>query len=317
MRSLPAQLRNIVLAIPPREATFDRRGFQARDDGARHHLERIGRAFLGGYNVAVEDGKPECLAARLRTVDLELRGFAFEGAAMALTILDHLTPWRGDRWQLLLVGPGAEHPYMVHVGAGWAFARIPWSGTRSWPRMDPLLRWLAVDGVGFHAGYFDWRRAVSRHMVPARLAGYARRVFDQGLGRSLWFVDGADATRIPSTIESFPRERRADLWSGVGLASAYAGPADHAACARLHRAAGPYRPELAQGAAFAAKARQRAGNPTANTERACSVYARMSADDAAAITDASLRDLPADQDLPAYEVWRRRIQQAFIEERMP
>src|SRR3712207_8380154 len=46
---------------------------------------------------------------------------------------------------------------------------------------------------------------------------------DQGLGRSLWFVQGADVRRIPATVNAFPAERRPDLWSGLGLACGYAG----------------------------------------------------------------------------------------------
>lgn len=66
------------------------------------------------------------LAVRLSSIEPEVRGFAFEGAAMGLALLDHLTPWRRDRFERFLSGPGDRHAYMVHVGAGWVFARLPW-----------------------------------------------------------------------------------------------------------------------------------------------------------------------------------------------
>jgi hypothetical protein len=278
-------------------------------------VERIGCNFLHGYHAALEEDEVDALALRLNKIESELRGFAFEGAAMSLTLLDHLTPFRNNRLHAFLNGHGATHPYMVHVGAGWAFARLPWLRRcveRPLARLDPLLRWLAVDGYGFHEGYFHWRRCVETQAIPDRLAGYGRRAFDQGLGRSLWFVDGADVSRIPATIGAFPPSRHADLWAGVGLACTYAGGAERDCLEALLAKAGPYAPTLAQGAAFAAKARHRAGNPATHTEIACQVLCALSADGAAHLCDLALKDLPPDGAEPAYEVWRQRIRAQFV-----
>ena len=57
-----------------------------------------------------------------------------------------------------------------------------------------------------------------------------------------------------------------------------------------------------------AKTRQRAVNITSHTETVCRVIGGHSAEQLAAITDAALEDLHEDGALPAYEVWRRRIQ---------
>src|SRR5206468_3903957 len=79
-------------------------------------------------------------------------------------LLDRLAPWRHDRFCLLLrIAP--DHPYMAHVGAGWALARLGLARfgstrRRAFERMDRVLRWLAIDGYGFHEGYFRPRRAV-------------------------------------------------------------------------------------------------------------------------------------------------------------
>ena len=307
-------LRKVAFGISLEEATFARRGFRVSEARAQQRLEQIGNVFLQGYHAALEEDGPEALALRLRAVDAELRGFAFEGAAMGLTLLDHLSLSNGKRLQAFLNGPGAAHVYMVHVGAGWAVARLPWlrrHAEQYLTRLDPLLCWLAVDGYGFHEGYFNWRRAIERQAVPDQLKGYARRVFDQGLGRSLWFVEGADVLRISSTVASFKRERHADLWSGAGLACAYAGGVDQAGFEAMRLAAQPYTPQLAQGVAFAAKARQRANNPAAHTEMACKVFCGLSSEAAALITDVALESLPGDGNEPAYEVWRQRIQAQF------
>jgi enediyne biosynthesis protein E3 len=200
---------------------------------------------------------------------------------------------------------------MVHVGAGWVLARLHRKVEPSLARLDPLLGWLVVDGYGFHEGYFHWQRYVKEQRLPKQLSGYALRVFDQGLGRSLWFVDGADVERIPGTIAAFPQQRRADLWSGVGLACAYAGGVDLSEIEHLRSAAELYQPYLSQGAAFAAKARQRAGNPANHTELACQILCGLCAEISAEITDLALENLPHDGMVPAYEIWRQRIQAKF------
>jgi hypothetical protein len=305
------RLRKLIFGISLEETTFTRRGFWVGEARVRQHLEQIGYTFVQGYHAVLDDDKLETLVPRLNGVETEFRGFAFEGAAMGLTLLDHLAPWSMNRLPAFLDGHGASHIYMVHVGIGWALARLRRRVERPLAQLDPLMRWLAVDGYGFHEGYFHWRRYVEGQAIPARLSSYARRVFDQGLGRSLWFVDGADVARIPVTIATFLSSRHADLWSGVGLACTYAGSVDRSALEALQTSAGPYRPQLAQGAAFAAKARQRAGNPAPHTELACKVLCDLSADTAAHVTDVALEDLPPDGTEPAYEVWRRRIQVHF------
>lgn len=310
-------LRKFFLGISPEEATFARRGFRGDGAESRLRLEEIGHTFLQGYHIALEENKPETLGFRLDEVDAELRGFAFEGAAMGLALLDFLTPWRRKekRVQIFLKGSGVDHVYMIHIGIGWAVARLPWHRAcieRSIEQLDPLLRWLAVDGYGFHEGYFYWRFYVEKQTVPKGLFNYSCRAFDQGLGRSLWFVEGANVNRISRTINVFLPARHADLWSGVGLACTYAGGVDRTVIKALKTAAEHYGPHLGQGAAFAAKARQRAGNSAPHTELACEVLCGMSAHAAAKITDAALEGLPPDGKDPAYEVWRGRIRAQFM-----
>jgi hypothetical protein len=311
--SLPASIRKWIFRIPTEETTVARRGFPVTSSEARERIERVGRTFVQGYHTALEVTDAQRLSRRLdNEVAADWRGFAYEGAAMGLALLDRLSLFDRRRWESLLNGPGDAHAYMVHVGLGWTVARLPWI-RRNVPgnlyKLDSLLRWLVVDGYGFHEGYFHASQSVRQQQVPRRLAGYARRAFDQGLGRSLWFVETTDPARVAATISTFDASRHADLWSGIGLAATYAAGADCAGLETLITAAGPHRFALAQGAAFAAKARLRAGNLTPETELASRVLCGASAEEAAAVTDRQLVDLPPDDDRPAYEHWRRRIQE--------
>lgn len=306
-----AQLRTRLFGISPVEATFARRGFSADDLATQRHLERVGQTFIEGYLATLDEPAPEKIARRLVGIAPEFRGFAYEGAAMALALLDMLLPFFTKRLPAFLDGPGSPHVYMVHVGAGWAAARVPWVRRRieSYAgRFDPLLGWLVIDGFGFHEGYFHPARAIRGHQQPRGLSHYGCRAFDHGLGRSLWFVEGASPERIVATISGFEEPRHSDLWSGVGLACAYAGGAPEVDVETLKHRAGFHHPALAQGGAFAAKTRQRAGNPAAHTELACRILCGSSADEAAAVTDRCLPASCGDASVPAYETWRCRIQ---------
>ena len=202
--------------------------------------------------------------------------------------------------------------YMVHVGAGWALARLR-RGPRATLRLDPLLRWLALDGFGFHQGYFQPVRHIHAGVRPRGFAGYAGRAFDQGLGRSLWFVTAAQPGAVAGAIDRFDETRRADLWSGVALAASYAGAADVPALELLAATGARYRSHIAQGAAFAAAAREHAGNAAVHTDQACRTLAGLCARKAAELTNVAARGLPPDGAAPAYEIWRQRLRTAITE----
>jgi hypothetical protein len=310
-----ASTRLRLLGISPHETKFARRGFPERGLSVQRHLETAGGAFVAGYNKALITPRVQELAPALNSIDPMYYGFAYEGAAMALALLDLITPWNRSRLRHLIESPaGDAHVYMLYIGAGWAIARIPWARRkfeRTTMRYDPLYRWLALDGYGFHEGFFHTHQCVSEQRLPRRLSPQAARVFDQGLGRSLWFSQGADVRQIVTVIDSFAKPRQEDLWSGVGLAASYAGGVSRDDLMFLRDKSNVYGIQLAQGAAFAGKARQRAGNPTANTELACEIFCEMPADAAAAVTDKYLQTLDHNGLEPAYQQWRAKISASF------
>lgn len=308
------RLRKHLFGISFEEVTFARRGFNDSGRAARERLEHIGRSFLQGYHAALCDEDPEVLAANLEAVDRESSGFAYEGAAMGLTLLDQLSLWKRGRLLTFLNGVGSRHTYMIHVGVGWAIARVPWlrrNFHHAVADLDPLLRWLAADGNGFSDFYFKFPLFLRNPERLNEVHGYTRHAYAQGVGRSLWFVTGAKANVIAKTISRLPQSLHSDLWSGVGLACAMAGGSDRAEVQLIRSLAADYRSALAQGAAFAAKTRQQADNPAHHTETACQILCGLDADSAAQLTDATRRCLPDDGKVPAYEIWRQRIQSQF------
>ena len=307
------RLRRRLFDIADEETTVAHRGFRVDEPAIRERLESVGRSFVAGYRLGLGVAEVEELEAPLGEIAAERRGFAVEGAAMALRIRDLLRLGGRNRVARFLTGPASGHPHVAHVGVGWAHAKLRLSPSRLPPSLDPLLTWLAVDGHGFFHGYFHFR---ARLDVPKPWRGVSREIaslLDQGLGRSLWFVDGADSGRIASRIAGFPGERRAELWSGVGLAAAYAGGAGEQRLAALKAAAGEFAPHLAQGACFGAEARAHAGVVTADCERACAALAGLEAARAAQLTRDTRPRVEPGRPAPAarYQAWRRAVREAL------
>lgn len=205
-----------LLAISPRVASFAELGFAPCDEAVRGRLEKVLETFIHGYNLSLSIGDPEELAATLRgQFDAHHVGFAFEGAGMYYALCDLLAPWRPSRLCAFLEGPGRDHDYIAAVGAGFAVARVPW-GRRLWPsysrRLDPLVAWCVPDGYGFHQGMVHPGRTVAgRAASPTVLPAFARPLFDAGLGRSLWWSQGAEPRRIAQAIDAYPAARRPEV----------------------------------------------------------------------------------------------------------
>lgn len=294
-----------LLRLSPDETRVATRGFSVDSPQVVQRLEEIGACFAHGYNTAIRSASLDELVSTLQTVAPADSGFAFEGAAMGLALTDWMTP--GRRWfEAFVAGPANHHEYMAWVGLGWSLARLPVSPVRALCRYRSINKWLALDGYGFHEGYFGWRQSIARQRRPRSLAGSAARVFDQGLGRSLWFVFGADSAAVARAIEPFDPGRHGDLWAGVGLAATYAGGVDSIGLQALRTAAGRHTPALGQGVIFAAQARRRAGNPVPHADLACQVILGLGLLDAAEL---ARRYLPPDgDDIESYQRWRVALQ---------
>lgn len=297
------------------EVKFERRGFYAPDALRQTNLEKVGMKFLEGFAYGMGGRSLPDIESSLEMIEPTFRGFAYEGCSMALAVRDGITLVNRHWVRDLLASRGVAHIYMAYIGVGWAMARLPRVRWRAIAPRDPLLRWLALDGYGFHQAYFHTRKYVAGQYqapIPGWPSGYANRAADQGIGRALWFVNGSDVGRVADTIGKFAPSRQADLWSGAALASVYAGGADAGELDEMVRLAGPYRSHAAQGAAFAAGARVLAGLVTPGTELGVKAHCGMSAAEAAAVTDGAKLGLPETDGLvPAYENWRERIRRQF------
>jgi enediyne biosynthesis protein E3 len=279
--------------------------------------QKVVTLVMQGFRATLEDGRFEVLVPRLNEVEAEWRGFAYEGVGLGFAIFDYFLPWR-KRLQAFVHGPGAPYIIPIYIGAGLALGRLigPRGGRRlEWfvSRLEnPVFRWMVIDGYGFYKGFFSRPRYLTEKVIPAHLSPYARRVFDQGLGRSIWFATGENIEQVTTMIATFPEARRADLWSGAGFACAYAGsPMERNAFETLRTAAGPYKSQLAIAGALAAKRRHGFGHITPHTELACQVFCGTSGTMAAHIANTTLENIPNDGVEAPSKLWRERIETHF------
>jgi hypothetical protein len=316
-------LRRLIMTPSLAKVSFAGRGFAVGPSAAAERLEAIPQAVVCGFEWGIDARDQWEVERRLTMVEPELRGFAYEGVTMAFTILDAMGPGRGHRTRDLLIGPGQPHIFLAYIGIGFAMARLPrllWK--KVIPDLEgsayyPTMSWLAVDGFGFDRAYFDTASWVERQHVPRPYPwegspDYFLRAVDQGIGRALWFIHGAQVPDIATTVGRFASHRHADLWSGVGLAAAFAGACTPEGLSGLRRASGEHQADLAQGAVFAVKARAFSGVIPPHCEVAARALAGISVDAAVALADDSAVEPGNHAAVPAYELWRRRVRTHFL-----
>ncbi|WP_047868704.1 DUF1702 family protein [Nocardiopsis sp. RV163] len=317
LSAVPRAVGRALLTPSLAEVGFARRGFPAS-----RHLETIPEAVICGFAWGMEARHLWEAEHRLEIVDAPLRGFAYEGTTMAFTIRDVLPGGRSDRTRELMDGPARPHTFLAYIGIGFAMARLPrplWRGVLPELRDNPYhptMSWLAVDGYGFDLAYFHTRRWIRRQEAPRPYpwlgdSAYFPRAFDQGVGRALWFVHGGRRRAVSDAVLAFPSERRADLWSGVGLAAAFAGGASAPELGELVRAAGADGSHVRQGAVFAARARVFSGTVPEHTEEATRALTGMGAVQASRLADDNEVEAGTYGGRPAYEIWREGIRAHF------
>lgn len=315
-------LRRILLAPSLRAVSFAGRGFPVTATPETVRLEAIPQSVVVGFEWGIEARRLDEVERRLEMVEPELRGFAYEGAAMACTVRDAV---RGQRTRDLILGSGRPHFFLAYIGIGFAMARLPrvlWS--KILPDLSPIpfhptMSWLAVDGYGFDLAYFHTDRWVERQQRPATYPwdghpGYFPRAVDQGIGRALWFIHGGRCPAVAAAVERFDAERQGDLWSGVGLAATFAGGASRAELAGLREAArrAGHASQLALGAVFAVKARHFSAYVPEHTVETAAELTGLSIEEAVDLADRTEVERTGNGPEPQYELWRRNIR-AFFE----
>ncbi|MEP7237332.1 MAG: DUF1702 family protein [Ferruginibacter sp.] len=227
---------------------------------------------------AQHDDLPE-LIAFLEAIEPEFRSIAYEASSMAIALKNFETDKFPDEWLLFADGPASAHQAQVYVGLGWAIAKLNIPFLTAVKKLDPKFYFRIADGCGYYDGSFRKRQTLINKQVPDYLPVAAMPMYDQGVGRSIWYTEKADVHKICSKIETFAAGRHANLWRGVGIAVAYVGGCDDADLKTLWQYAAANSFQLAFGAALAARSRSMANTMTADTDRCCRLWFALTAND--------------------------------------
>ena len=240
--------------------------------------------IVDGYNAGM-DSSISALTRQIQSLPITERRVLFEGAAGGLftAYLDGLI-----EYETIDAFLAQTDPYRVAItglGLGTALSHTDTVLTCIQGVNPSYWSWMTYDAHGFHDGLFRWKMAISEKCTPPQTSILWSRAYDQGLGRSLFFVAGADPRIILRLIDKFPVERRADLWSGVGLMVAYWGALDVKDLRLLLKRSGEYRPVLQAAVAFAASLRLGADEPRDFTEAASQIICRAHSEEVARVAD--------------------------------
>ncbi len=166
-----------------------------------------------------------------------------------------------SEWRTFFEAHAPYHRSQLLVGLGWALAECA-AFSQITLFAHGADNWRIADGYGYFSGLFKRREAVRQQVVPKEIPVDLHGGYDQGLGRSLWYILQGDPARIAELIAHFPTERHASLWRGVGLAMAYVGGVDAALITQMEESARAHLVAVQCGAVLALDGRFKTGVQT-------------------------------------------------------
>ncbi|MBU6454099.1 MAG: DUF1702 family protein [Cyanobacteria bacterium REEB67] len=223
-------------------------GFKSRSH--RHFHFDIINLFMDAY-VAASETDMSNLVRQLNVEDEIERRILIEAAFASVATQDLIKPGEQSRIDILRASL-PDSPVLVYQGLGGAFATTDLESSTLWTLKQNFFGWMALDCFGFHKGYFEWATTIDRMAVPANLDTMARYAFDCGVGRALWLIADGEPRVVKELVSRFAPDRRAALWSGIGLYTGFVGARDHNDLKKLRKLAGADLCHLQEGIGLAA-----------------------------------------------------------------
>ena len=242
-------------------------------------IERIRSIFLDTQLFYANDPTTGSLLNYLENTEPQFRSIAYESASMAIALKDLEKDHALNTWIFFASGPALAHKAQVYVGLGWAISKLNLPFLTVIKKIETRYYHRIADGCGYYDGSFKQRQTVLSQLHPVYLPEEALPIYDQGIGRSLWYTSNADINKIRDKIDRFPANRQAALWRGIGIAVAYVGGCEDDALFTLLQYAGNNRIQLACGAALVARSRMEANTMTVDTDHCSRLWFNHTAAD--------------------------------------
>lgn len=211
----------------------------------------IQEVFWGAKSILKQPSKDYSMGDFLKKIPADFISIAFEG--MSMTIADdalNQPEVSFDKWHTFFRQYGRIHEAQIYIGLGWAFGQHRINPNTYAHLFNKGLYWRVYDGLGYYESLFK-KGDLQKHQFSGWIGAPSEGPYMQGVGRSLWYLTKADLTQLSTHIRSFDRQYHADLWRGIGLASAYVGGLKFNTLHELNEMSGDYLTNLSAGAAMA------------------------------------------------------------------
>lgn len=239
---------------------------------ALKNIQTIETIFQEVQGLFPQIASQKAFVEKLNSYNPEFRSVAFEAASMCIALEDLKSGAALPNWKNFLHSFASAHATQFYIGLGWALAQQQLSPTLFFDALKTDYRHRILDGYGYYEGLFRRRKSVLQQLYPEWCTAILLPHYDQGLGRSIWYLSKANIPTTARTIFTFQQNRQAALWRGIGIAVAYVGGCTESELRKLQQVAGVQAPELFNGATLAANSRKEAACMTDSTTLALQIW---------------------------------------------
>ncbi|MCU7551602.1 DUF1702 family protein [Chitinophagaceae bacterium LB-8] len=207
------------------------------------------------------------------------RSVAYEGASFEIGLRDLNTGGALNDWMQFRQACAKQHMFHIDIGLGWAFAKKDIQPGPYLQSMNPALKWMVLDGIGYYYGLFKGRNTIKNKLLPAGMEGESLEGFDQGLGRRLWYMARGNVSEVYHLVENFPVIRHPDLFRGIGIACGYVGGNTEDNLNYLSTISGKHYKQLQIGILLAAISRMASNSVNEDVDMACRIICNRPVND--------------------------------------
>ncbi|MCA4825734.1 MAG: DUF1702 family protein [Serratia rubidaea] len=191
----------------------------------RSLVVKIASTFVSGFSETMVAGDSGASIRHVESNNEEFfKPFYVEGASLALAASRALPVSKASVGpsDLLYHLPGFKH--VIYAGWGWwhAFMPRPTRGFQNSIDVTDIFSAITIDGAAFARAFLFARPPYFDLRIPP-VSNAKKRLWVQGYGRALWFLTTANVSIIERQRKRVGNELSADLDSGLGLASGFAG----------------------------------------------------------------------------------------------
>lgn len=165
----------------------------------------------------------EAIVSDLNASEAVYRGWRYEGASIALSFHDFITPWSSHIWKDLYEHTETKNPLIMLAGLGISLSRFErFIDVNDYSKRFNLLEnMLIFDGYGMVSSIFKPLNNMHDISIPTYLPDTYRMFYFSGVGRSIWLRYSGDFHKMSGYINQFPTEYRSSIWHGIGFAFGY------------------------------------------------------------------------------------------------